>query len=55
VLKVLLAEDNAGDARLLREMFTTERPGSIELTHLMRLREALVHLAKGRYWPRVRR
>ena len=46
-LKVLLVEDNAGDARLLREMFTTERPGSIELTHLMRLGEALVHLVKG--------
>jgi signal transduction histidine kinase len=46
-LKVLLVEDNAGDARLLREMFTTERPGSIALTHLMRLSEALVHLAKG--------
>jgi signal transduction histidine kinase len=46
-LKVLLVEDNAGDARLLREMFTTERPGSIELTHLMRMSEALVHLAKG--------
>jgi DNA-binding NtrC family response regulator len=29
-LKVLLVEDNAGDARLLREMFTTERAGSIE-------------------------
>src|ERR1700726_398205 len=46
-LKVLLVEDNAGDARLLREMFTTERPGSIELTHLMRMSEALVHLAEG--------
>src|SRR6202795_3383315 len=46
-LKVLLVEDNAGDARLLREMFTTERPGSIELTHLMRMSEALAHLAKG--------
>jgi sigma-B regulation protein RsbU (phosphoserine phosphatase) len=46
-LNVLLVEDNAGDARLLREMFTTERPGSIELTHLMRMSEALVHLAKG--------
>jgi len=46
-LKVLLVEDNAGDARLLREMFTTERPGSVELTHLMRMRDALVHLAKG--------
>ena len=46
-LKVLLVEDNAGDARLLREMFTTERPGSIELTHLMRMSDALVHLARG--------
>jgi signal transduction histidine kinase len=46
-LRVLLVEDNAGDARLLREMFTTERPGSIELTHLMRMSEALAHLAKG--------
>jgi len=46
-LKVLLVEDNAGDARLLREMFTTERPGSIELTHLMRMSDALAHLAKG--------
>ena len=46
-LKVLLLEDNAGDARLLREMFTTERPGSIELTHLMRMSDALAHLAKG--------
>jgi phosphoserine phosphatase RsbU/P len=46
-LRVLLVEDNAGDARLLREMFTTERPGSIELTHLMRMSEALPHLAKG--------
>jgi hypothetical protein len=36
-LKVLLVEDNAGDARLLREMFTAERPGGIELTHLTRL------------------
>jgi len=46
-LRVLLVEDNAGDARLLREMFTTERPGSIELTHLMRMSEALAHLAKA--------
>src|ERR1700726_2110223 len=46
-LKVLLVEDNAGDARLLREMFTTERPGSIELTHLMRMSDALAHLARG--------
>jgi signal transduction histidine kinase len=46
-LHVLLVEDNAGDARLLREMFSTEKPGSFELTHLLRMSEALVHLGKG--------
>jgi signal transduction histidine kinase len=46
-LKVLLVEDNAGDASLLREMFSKERPDSFELTHLTRMREAEAHLAKG--------
>jgi signal transduction histidine kinase len=46
-LHVLLVEDNAGDARLLREMFSTEKPGSFELTHLLRMREAMIHLGKG--------
>jgi sigma-B regulation protein RsbU (phosphoserine phosphatase) len=46
-LQVLLVEDNAGDARLLREMFSKERPDSFNLTHLSRMREAEVHLAKG--------
>ena len=46
-LQVLVVEDNAGDARLLREMFSKERPGSFEFTHLMRMSEALIHLAKG--------
>ena len=46
-LQVLLVEDNAGDARLLREMFTKERPDSFELTHLLRMSEAVIHLAKG--------
>jgi signal transduction histidine kinase len=46
-LQVLLVEDNAGDARLLREMFRTERPDSFELTHLLRMSEAVTHLAKG--------
>jgi signal transduction histidine kinase len=46
-LRVLLVEDNAGDARLLREMFRTERPGSFELTHLSRMSEAVAHLARG--------
>ena len=46
-LHVLLVEDNSGDARLLREMFRTESPGSFQLTHVLRLGEALVLLAKG--------
>ncbi|MGD0965895.1 MAG: ATP-binding protein [Candidatus Acidiferrales bacterium] len=46
-LQVLLVEDNAGDARLLREMFDKEIPGSFELTHLLRMSEAVTHLAKG--------
>jgi hypothetical protein len=39
-LQVLLVEDNAGDVRLLREMFSKQRPGSFELTHLLRMSEA---------------
>jgi signal transduction histidine kinase len=44
-LRVLVVEDNAGDARLLREMFSKEKPGSFEVTHLLRISEALTHLA----------
>jgi signal transduction histidine kinase len=46
-LQVLLVEDNAGDVRLLREMFRTEKADSFELTHLLRLSDAETHLAKG--------
>jgi len=46
-LHVLLVEDNAGDARLLREMFSKEKPGSFQLTHLLRMSDAEAHLAKG--------
>jgi DNA-binding response OmpR family regulator len=46
-LRVLLIEDNAGDAKLLREMLGKEGAGSFELTHLLRLSEAVAHLAKG--------
>jgi signal transduction histidine kinase len=46
-LQVLLVEDNAGDARLIREMFSDEKPGSFELTHFLRLGEAEIHLAKS--------
>jgi signal transduction histidine kinase len=47
-LQVLLIEDSAGDARLLREMFSKEKAGRFELTHLVRLSEAEIHLAKAR-------
>jgi signal transduction histidine kinase len=46
-LQVLIVEDNAGDARLLREMFSKESPGSFALTHILRMQEAEAHLAKG--------
>jgi len=46
-LQVLLVEDNAGDARLLREMFSKESAGSFALTHLTRMSEAEKKLAGG--------
>jgi signal transduction histidine kinase len=46
-IQVLLVEDNAGDVRLLREMFHGEKSDSFELTHLLRMSEAETHLAKG--------
>jgi len=46
-VQVLLVEDNAGDVRLLREMFGKERPGSFELTHFVRMGDAETHLRKG--------
>jgi CheY-like chemotaxis protein len=39
-LQVLLVEDNASDARLLREMFSKEKAGSFELSHLTHMRDA---------------
>src|ERR1700677_1715307 len=44
---ILLVEDNPGDVRLLREMFSTERQGSFDIVNLPRLGLALNHLAKG--------
>src|SRR5580693_3284597 len=46
-LQVLLVEDNAGDVRLLREMFSKERADTFVLTHLVRMSDAEAHLAKG--------
>jgi diguanylate cyclase (GGDEF)-like protein len=42
-----VVEDNAADARLLREMFSNERQGSFEMTHLSRMSEAVTHLANN--------
>jgi signal transduction histidine kinase len=46
-LQVLLVEDNAGDVRLLREMFGKEKAGSFELTHFLRMSDAVTHLANN--------
>jgi len=46
-LRILLVEDNAGDAHLLREALSTEAPESFVLTHLRRMNEAVVKLADG--------
>jgi len=46
-LQVLLVEDNASDARLLREMFSKEKHGNFELTHLTRMHDAEIRLSKG--------
>jgi signal transduction histidine kinase len=46
-LQVLLVEDNAGDVRLLHEMFSKEKADSFELTHFLRMSDAVIHLAKG--------
>jgi signal transduction histidine kinase len=45
-LQVVLVEDNAADARLLREMFSKEPLGSFILIHFSRLRDAEIYLAK---------
>jgi diguanylate cyclase (GGDEF)-like protein/PAS domain S-box-containing protein len=44
--RLLLVEDNAGDARLLREMFNEDGSPQIELAHVMSLGEAERYLAE---------
>lgn len=46
-LRVLVVEDNAGDVRLLREMFSGEPARSVEITHVLRMSEAESFLAKS--------
>jgi two-component system, cell cycle response regulator len=43
-LKVLLVEDNPGDALLLRKLLGADLPGGFALTHVTRLDEAVQHL-----------
>ena len=46
MLKVLLVEDSDNDAELLRAKFNQEPPGSFQLTHVPRMRDAAEHLAR---------
>jgi len=43
--RVLLVEDSAGDARLLREMFSEQGWHQTDLTHVLRMSDAERHLA----------
>jgi len=43
-IKVLLVEDNLGDARLLYEGFSEAPPGQFQMTHVRRLSEAMEYL-----------
>jgi DNA-binding response OmpR family regulator len=43
--RLLLVEDNAGDARLLREMFNEQGKHETEVVHVGSLAEAEAHLA----------
>ncbi|HTE48240.1 MAG TPA: diguanylate cyclase [Gemmatimonadaceae bacterium] len=44
-MNILMVEDNAGDARLLREMFNEETPRHAGLTHVVCMSDAESHLA----------
>jgi DNA-binding response OmpR family regulator len=46
-LRILVVEDSAGDARLIREMFREERPESFVLTQVSHMHEAEIQLLKG--------
>jgi signal transduction histidine kinase len=48
-IKILLVEDNPGDARLVREMLADAGAGPFELTHAERLGEASEHLRDREY------
>jgi len=46
-IKILLVEDNPGDARLLREMLSRQEALDIELTHVSSMNGAENHIAKN--------
>jgi two-component sensor histidine kinase len=46
-LQILLVEDSAGDARLISEMFRREQPGSVVVTHVSCLADAVKQLLIG--------
>lgn len=48
-IRVLLVEDNPGDARLVREALAAAGPGRFEITHVVRLAEARRRLADERF------
>jgi len=48
IASVLLVEDNAGDARLLREMLNEERSAETALVHVKTMQAAEAHLASNR-------
>ena len=48
-IKVLLVEDNPGDARLVEIMLSRARPEGFEVTHVGRLREAIEHLGESKF------
>ena len=48
-MRVLLVEDNPGDARLLRESLSEAGEGAFELTHAGRLSEGLEHLSSSEF------
>ncbi|HEY0339695.1 MAG TPA: hypothetical protein VGC34_02715 [Steroidobacteraceae bacterium] len=43
--RLLLVEDNPGDARLLREMFDEEGAGRIDITNVTSMGQAEAHLS----------
>ncbi len=46
IKRILLIEDNPGDARLLREMLNEQGPREIQLTRVDRMSVAVKHLAE---------